>query len=208
MTELLLAAPAGSLEVRARADGTRRLEGRFPYNSRAVLSDGGRNGRPKKESFASRAFGYRVEDRSAEIHFLAGHRYDKPLASKSAGTLKLNDGDDALEFEARILADVANTTHGRDVLTLLDTGLAKGISPGFRLPPERAVPRQKVETITEEDIDPSRDMHGAIIRTIFQALLFELSIVTQPAYAQAVVEARHAMTDEAHGIPPASRWRR
>ncbi len=178
------------LEIRNEGDGV-RLAGRFPYGSTAVLSDGGRTGRPRKESFVSRAFSFRVEDPNAEIHLLSGHRYDKPLASKLNGSLRLEDSDEALSFEARIDPEVAETTHGRDVLALLRAGLAIGISPGFRLPPERAVPREQAEEILEEPNDPERGMHRALIRLIKQALLFELSIVTQPAYPEAQVEARN-----------------
>jgi len=73
------------LELR-REGGETRLRGSFPYGSLAVLSDGGRRGRPRKERFAPRAFGFRVEDPEAEIHLLAGHSFDRPLASKRAGT--------------------------------------------------------------------------------------------------------------------------
>ena len=136
---MLHGATEGGLEVRADGDGGARLSGRFPYGSRATLSDGGRRGRPRKEEFAPRAFAYRVERPEEEIHLLVGHDFDRPLASRGAGTLELGDSDEALTFEARITPEVAATSHGRDALALLSAGLAVGISPGFRLPPERAV---------------------------------------------------------------------
>ncbi len=52
---------SGGLELRKRASGAMALHGRFPYNKRAVLSDGGRTGRPRKDVIAPRAFAYRVE---------------------------------------------------------------------------------------------------------------------------------------------------
>lgn len=179
---------SGGLEVRRASDGSTRLAGRFPYNSRAVLSDGGRSGRPKKEQFAPRAFSYRVNDPKSEIHLLVGHDYGKPLASKLTGTLSLRDSDEALTFDATIPEAIAATSYGADALALLTAGLAVGLSPGFRIPPARAVP--KAETITQEAIDPENDMHGATIRTVLEALLFELSIVTAPAYDEAQVEMR------------------
>ena len=136
---MLYGAISPQLEVRAEDDGSRTLTGRFPYNQTAVLSDGGRKGRPRKERFASRAFQYRVEQPDADIHLLVGHDYGKPLASKLSDTLKLSDTDEALSFEARILPEVLQTQHGRDALALLTAGLALGLSPGFRLPPERVV---------------------------------------------------------------------
>lgn len=175
----------GGLIVRAEPDGTQVLSGRFPYGSLAVVSDGGRRGRPRKETFASRAFEYRVNDPKAEIHLLYGHDFGKPLASRKGGTLDLKDGADALTFEARILPAIAETSHGRDALALITAGLAVGLSPGFRIPPERAVP--DAEEVVEED--PSEGT--ALIRRIKAALLFELSIVTRPAYPDAGVEPRY-----------------
>jgi HK97 family phage prohead protease len=165
------------------------LRGSFPYGVTATLSDGGRKGRPRKERFASRAFQYRVEQPDAEIHLLVGHDYGKPLASKLNETLTLTDGDDALSFEARILPSVLETVHGRDALALLSAGLAVGLSPGFRLPPERAV--EDPESVEREPNNPDEGQHGAIIRTVKAALLFELSIVTRPAFEEAQVEARN-----------------
>ncbi len=187
----LFGGTVGGLELRRGSDGSTSLRGSFPYNRTAVLSDGGRNGRPRKESFAPRAFAYRVEDATAEVHLLVGHSYDRPLASRGAGTLALTDSDEALRFEARITPEVAATTHGRDALALLSAGLAVGLSPGFRMPPARAVPPEQAERIEEEPDRPERGEHRAIIRTILQALLYELSIVTAPAYDQAHVELRN-----------------
>lgn len=186
--DLLHAGLAGELELR-RSGGSTTLAGSFPYNSVAVLSDGGRRGRPMKETFAERAFAYNVESKDAEIRLLVGHDFSKPLAAKLAGTLILKDTKRALEFTARISPEVAATSHARDALALIGAGLATGISPGFRIPPARTVP--DAEVVTEEPDDPENGMHRAIIRTIKQALLFELSIVTAPAYDDAQVEARN-----------------
>lgn len=182
---MMLYAPiAAALTLRQQPDGSRIVSGRFPYNSAATLSDGGRQGRPRKERFASRAFRYRVEKPDEDIHLLFGHDFGKPLASKRSGTLALNDTDAALEFEARITPEVAETTHGRDALALIAAGLAVGLSPGFRIPPERVEPN--AEKVEQED----PKLGNAIIRTIMSALLYELSIVTRPAYDETQVEAR------------------
>lgn len=191
MIDLSHGLAGGVLEVR-KASGVKRLTGRFPYNKRAVISDGGRNGRPQKETFAPRAFAHRVEDPEAEIHLLSGHRYDKPLASKRAGTLKLRDTALELFFEALITPEIESTSFWGDVAALLIAGLATGLSPGFRLPPVRAVPAEEAEEFIDEELNPDEGMHGARIRVIKQALLFELSIVTAPAYPDAQVSTRAA----------------
>ena len=178
----------GGRELRKRASGAMSLQGRFPYGKRAVLSDGGRTGRPRKEVITPRAFGFRVDDPKEDIHLLVGHSYDRPLASRGAGTLELTDGDDALTFTATISEDMQRVSYVQDALTAMAAGLIVGISPGFRLPPKRAVAQP--EKVEDEGFDPENGAHNAIIRTVMQALLYELSIVTRPAYPEAQVEAR------------------
>lgn len=196
------------LELRRR-DGFHNVRGRFPYNRLAVLSDGGRSGRPRKEIIASRAFAYRVNDPAQDIHFLLGHSYDRPLASRLTNTLSFDDTAEALNFEARISPAIAETSHGRDALALIETGLAVGISPGFRIPPSRAV--AQAETVEDEGMRPEEGAHNAIIRTVLQALLYEISLVTRPAYPESQVEARSwdvtNKTTSASSHNPMKRWR-
>jgi hypothetical protein len=75
----------GGLELRRANDGSHHLSGTFPYDRYAVLSDGGRTGRPRKERVKSRAFEYRVNTPSEncgkkEIHLLVGHDNNHPFA--------------------------------------------------------------------------------------------------------------------------------
>src|SRR5690625_2182334 len=123
---------SAGLELRAEADGSRRLTGRFPYGSPAVLDAGGKGKRPRKEQFASRAFSYAVEDTERDIHLLFGHSFDRPLASRKAGSLKLRDTAEALEFEAVLGTEIQETSWVRDLLAAFAAGLIGGISPGFR----------------------------------------------------------------------------
>ncbi len=180
---MLIGFADGGLEIRQQSDGSARLRGRFPYNSRAVLSDGGRTGRPKKELFAPGAFRHSIET-GQEVHLLVGHSFDRPLASRSAGSLELEDTPEALVFNAVIAATMMGVTHVRDALASLDAGLIAGISPGFRMPPLQTVPN--AEEVTEEDPSEGR----ALIRTVREAILFELSLVTRPAYPETQVEQR------------------
>jgi HK97 family phage prohead protease len=185
---MLLGGPIGDLELRAARNGSRRLRGKFPYNKTAVLSDGGRTGAPQKEVFAPHAFEYRINDPKANIHLLVGHSYDRPLASVSAGTLTLKDTAEAVTFEATITEELLAAQWVQDFLAMLSAGLIVGLSPGFRLPPERAV--KVAEKITKEKVDPSAGAYGATIRTVLSALLFEMSVVTVPAYPDTTVEER------------------
>ena len=208
---MLWGAHLGGLELRKDGDGGVSVAGRFPYNSPAVLTDGGRRGRPKKERIASKAFRYRIEEPSEhggkkDIHFLLGHDYGKPLASVRAGTLDIRDTEEAVIFTALITREIQRAAYVQDFLAGLNAGLIIGLSPGFRLPPERNVPN--AETIEEED--PAEGM--AIIRTVHDALLYELSAVTRPAYPEAQIEARswqpnRSPTRRLVHRPAAIRWR-
>lgn len=172
------------LELRAAGDGSRRLHGKFPYNSRATVDAGGNGRRPKKEEFAPGAFSFAVDDPEREIHMLIGHSFDKPLASRKAGTLDLRDSDDALEFVATLTPEIQRASWAQDFLAAFAAGLIGGVSPGFRVAPPEAV--AKPEETTEES--PSEG--NALIRTIFAAVLFELSMVTRPAYPETVTDLR------------------
>ena len=177
----------GELELRASPRGGRKLRGRFPYKKRAVLSDGGKNGgRPQKEEFLPGAFTHSLESSEQEIHLLVGHSFDQPLASKKTGTLTFDDTAEALNFDADIAPEIADTSYGSDILKQIESGLAVGISPGFRIPPKRAV--AVAEKFTDEGHNPAIGNHNALIRTILQAILYEFSVVARPAYQEAVVK--------------------
>ncbi len=186
------------LELRAGRGKSRRLKGKFPYKKRAVLSDGGKKGRPQKEEFAPKAFAYRVDDPKEDIHLLVAHSYDKPLASRAAGTMDIFDTEEALIFDAEIVPEMADTSWAQDFFRAFASGLIGGISPGFRIPPPAAVPADQAEKVTEEDPALGR----ALIRTIFQALLYEISLVTVPAYKETQVEERNWQLTEGGVILP------
>lgn len=210
---MLWAGHAGGLEIRKRSSGALALSGRFPYNKPAVLSDGGRNGRPRKEVIAPNAFRYRIETPSdhggpKDIHLLVGHDYGKPLASVRSDTLKIASDDEAVTFSAEITEDMQDVSYVRDALAAISAGLAVGISPGFRLPPSRAV--AEPEKVEDEGSDPENGDHNAIIRTVMAALLYELSVVTRPAYPDTQIESRNWAPGTAPrtGIPHhLNRWR-
>ena len=192
---------SAGLELRAAGDGTRRLSGKFPYNRRAVLDAGGKGRRPKKEQFAPRALSFAVDDPERDIHLLSGHSFDRPLASKKARTLILKDTDAALTFEAILTPEIQEASWAKDFLAAFAAGLVGGISPGFRVPD-----MDGAEATDEED--PKEG--DALIRTIFAAVLFELSLVTRPAYHETDVSLRQFQWDRqpASGlIHPLNRWR-
>lgn len=179
---ILHGAPTGALEVR-QENGDVRLRGRFPYGE-TELAPG------RFERIEARAFASRIEA-GGDVHLLSGHDYNKPLASRGAGTLTLRDTDDALEFEAELRG---STSWAADFLAAHGAGLVRGLSPGFRVAPGG------------ERIERRGD---GLLRTITLAELFEVSAVTRPAYPQAQIEARswQAETGERSPVHPYARWR-
>ena len=179
-------ADGGALELRRLAGGGARVRGVFPYNVPAEL------GRGRVEVIASRAFAARI-DAGEDVHLLSGHDFEKPLASRSAGTLDLRDGDAALTVEATITPE---TTWARDFLAAHDAGLIRGLSPGFRVAPGG----ERIEA-----------RGGDVRRTITAADLFEISAVTRPAYGEAQITARNWSPDQERpdaGLARAlQRWR-
>ena len=171
------------LEYRQRG---RLLSGGFRYGSTATLRD---RGRVRKERFASRAFKFAVDSPDHDIDLLAGHSFDQPLASKLAGTLRLTETDDALEFSTTLPIEREQPSWMRDTVLAVRSGLARGISPGFRIPPASAV-------ANAEELIPEPGNPGVLIRQINAAVLFELSLVTRPAYTDTVVEIRADLDDE------------
>jgi len=161
---MLWGAMNGSLELRSEGGAT-RLTARFPYGRETEIAPG------RFERIAPRAFAGRIAA-GEEIHLLAGHDYNRPLAARSAGTLTLAESDEALTLEATL---EAGTSWAQDFLAAHRAGLIKGLSPGFRVP-------RGGERIEQRA--------SGVLRTITAAELFEVSTVTRPAYPEAQIEAR------------------
>ncbi|MDU8946111.1 HK97 family phage prohead protease [Ovoidimarina sediminis] len=161
---MLWGASLGALELRTEG-GSARLRATFPYGAETELAPG------RREVVASRAFADRIE-RGEDVHFLSGHNFEKPLASRAAGSLTIRDTDHAVEIEATI---DGGTTWARDFMAAHDAGLIRGLSPGFRVLPQG----ERVERRAD-----------GMVRTITQAALYEFSAVTKPAYPAAQIEAR------------------
>ncbi len=184
---MLWGASLGGFELRSEG-GETRLRATFPYGAETELAPG------RREVIAARAFADRIEA-GEDIHLLSGHDYEKPLASRAAGTLTLRDTDAALVLEARV---DGGTSWARDFLAAHAAGLIRGLSPGFRVP---------------EGGERIERSGTGLLRTIIRASLFELSTVTVPAYPQAQIEARAWCADGVQSDPATglgrtlNRWR-
>lgn len=183
---MLWGASLGGLEVRQEGEAV-RVAGRFPYDTRTELAPG------YFETIARGAFASRVNS-DDDLHFLSGHDFEKPLASRAAGTLEVRQDGNALTFEATV---AGNTTWARDFLAAHGAGLIRGLSPGFRV-------SKGGERVTRDG--------GVVHRKIMDAALVEVSAVTRGAYPSAQIEARNWETHQERqpyrgAINPLNRWR-
>ena len=177
------------LEVR-QVGGARVLSGTFNYGSIATVSD---RGRVRKESFDSHAFAYAIAvETERRIDLLVGHSFDKPIASRQAGTLTLTDSAAGVTFEAKLPDDPPSWVV--DAEKAIAAGLMTGLSPGFSVPPRSVVPGA-------ESLEPEPGNPGVMIRHIRAAVLREFSLVTSPVYEDATVELRAAGIAGAAGRP-------
>ena len=203
---------AAELEIRAKGD-RRTLRGKFPYSpgpgrGMATVAD---RGRTRKERIAGDAFSWQMRefakvqaelgkvieeslDRARiellrqelerrNVHILSGHSYDRPLGDLRSGTATVASTKEAVEFEVNLPDAADQPSYMRDTVAMIRAGLAGGISPGFRVPPASAV--RDAETMEPEPGNPAVQ-----VRVVNQAVLFELSIVTRPAYSETDVDVR------------------
>ena len=167
------------LEYRQRG---RHLAGMFRYGTFATVKD---RGRTRKETVRSRAFSFAVKSEEHDIDLLRGHSFDSPLGSKLSGTLALEETDEALEFVASLPPERSQPSWMVDTVLAVRSGLVRGISPGFRVPPTSVV-------ANAEELLPEVGNTGVLVRTINQAVLYELSLVTRPGYTGTEIDIRQA----------------
>lgn len=180
----------GTLELR-QDGGRRRIRGRFPYGATATVSS---RGKVRKERFEPHSLSFAIRDETRPIHLLFGHDYNRPLAVRAPASapvgratipLVLKDTDEAVEVETEELPEDLEElpTYFQDVLKLIELGLSVGLSPGFQVPPLAVVPGA-------EELIPEPGNPDILIRSIVEAVLFEMSIVTRPAYIESMVDLR------------------
>ena len=151
-------------EVRQSGRG---LGGRFSYNTPTVLRS---RGRKRKQTVRPGAFRFAIQDETREINLLLGRDYDKPLASKQAGTLNLIDTPEGLEFAVDLLPD---TSYVRDFRAGLSSGaFVAGVAALYAIPPLAVVPGA-TEIIQDPD-NPDVD-----IEVVNQAVLTALAVTTR-----------------------------
>lgn len=112
----------------------------------------------------------RAYDMGRNIEFLENHDPLKILSSTKNGSLTLEENEDGLAFEARIV----QTSWGKDLYLLVKEGIIEGLSFGM--------------TVHEEEW--FQDENGMAIRLIKKIDLYEVSALKTPAYPMTFLESR------------------
>ena len=110
----------------------------------------------------------------SDVVALYDHKFANVLGRTSAGTLQLGIDKKGLKFSL----DIPNTTLGNDVYTNIRVGNLRGMSFGFKV----------------VDDEWTKDANGTPQRTITKfAELYEVSVVTMPAYQDTAVNVTRAL---------------
>jgi HK97 family phage prohead protease len=125
---------------------------------------------PFKESIAPGAFRKTLTE-TPDVRLLINHE-GLPLARSKNGTLKLNEDDRGLYFEA----ELADTTEARDIYKLVERGDVDQMSFGFRVIRQKWSEDRTRRVLTEVSLADG-----------------DVSVVTYPAYPTTTVEAREKL---------------
>lgn len=165
MTDLLLVRSTDSLSIRDDGKG-RTVHGRIvPYGVTARVSDGGP---AYDEQFARGAFTRSFAQRSNKVRLYVMHQTRGRLPIGKA--VELTERDDG----AYGAFYIPNTAEGNDALTLVRAGVVDSFSVGFRGIQEKRVNNVRVRT---------------------EAALREVSLVGEPAYADAQIAGIRSNSD-------------
>lgn len=152
------------VQARSAEDGTMRLAGYAAvFNESSVPL-------PFKESIAPGAFRKTLTE-TPDVRLLINHE-GLPLARSKNGTLKLNEDDRGLYFEA----ELADTTEARDIYKLVERGDVDQMSFGFRVIRQKWSDDRSRRVLTEVSLADG-----------------DVSVVTYPAYPTTTVEAREKL---------------
>lgn len=146
-----------NIQTRSEEDGEKHIINGYAsvFNSRTTIGDDWWT-----EEIAPGAFKETISDDN-DIRALFNHDWNMVLGRTKAGTLKLEEDNHGLKFEV----ELPNTTFARDLIESLKRGDINQCSFGF------------IPTAEEWDysVEPAH-------RTITKVDLFEVSVVSIPAY--------------------------
>nr|WP_239500267.1 phage major capsid protein [Bacillus pseudomycoides] len=167
-----------SAKLDANQDGSLKVSGYV--NQTEQLSEVLGGTKRFVEKIAKGAFAQAIKN-AKEVSFLAEHDSKKILASTRNNSLKLIEDEIGLYMEATITP----TSWGKDYYELINSGILRNMSFGFR-------------TISDSWKALGNGLHE---RTIEELLLYEVSVVKDPAYSQSTIAARGINLVEEVEIP-------
>ncbi|MBK5458043.1 HK97 family phage prohead protease [Peribacillus sp. TH27] len=123
-----------------------------------------------KEKIRRGAFQRAIANKQRDIDFLLEHKSNQILSSTRNGSLHLEEDSVGLKMTAKI----AKTSYGKDSYELIKSGILRNMSFGFK-------------NIRDSWKKTTGDLYE---RTIEELLLYEVSVVKDPAYSQSTIAAR------------------
>ena len=161
-------------EIRAEGEG---ISGEFAYDTDAVIAA---TGRVRKERIKPGAFSYAIRSPDREINLVLGDN-SRPLASKQAGSLEIEDTPTALKFRVKQLP---RTSYVADFLGMLrGKSVVPGVLPMFTPTPAN-VARRLFDNGKAVDEEPEEGNPGVFRRVVKSGLLTALSILFRPPQRQ------------------------
>ena len=152
-------------EIRKNADGSQTIAGYAVRFGSLSLDLGG-----FKEKIAAGAFTQSLKD-NPDVQILYAHDDSKILGRVSSGTATVTQDAEGVRFTCKL----PDTTTARDLIALMERQDVSQMSFGFTVVPNG---------------DDWQDVGGQIIRTVNTAILYELSVVGNPAYTESSVSLR------------------
>lgn len=157
-------------EIRLDGEG---ITGEFAYDTDSVIAA---TGKVRKERIKPGAFSYAVKSPDREINLVLGDN-SRPLASKQAGSLILEDTPTALKFRVK---NLPRTSYVADFLGMLrGKSITPGVVPFFSPTPASVAQRlfSNGKAVDEEEEAPGT---GIFRRVVKSGLLTALSIMFRP----------------------------
>ena len=154
-------------EIRAEGEG---ISGEFAYETDSVIAA---TGKVRKERIKPGAFSYAIKSPDREINLVLGDN-SRPLASKKAGSLILEDTPTALKFR---VPQLPRTSYVSDFLGMLrGKSITPGILPLFS-PTPASVARRLFDNGKAVEEEPEEGNKGVFRRVVKSGLLTAISIL-------------------------------
>jgi HK97 family phage prohead protease len=154
-------------EIRSNADGSRSISGYAAVFGSLSEDLGG-----FREKIAPGAFAQSLRD-NPDVLCLYGHDSNQILGRVSSGTLTIAEDSVGLRFTCKL----PSTSTANDLIALMERGDLGAMSFGFSLTQGGGG-------------DEWTEVNGQVIRTLTNVVLWEVSVVGQPAYSATSVDLR------------------